>query len=263
MSNSEKPKTINSSYAGCDSTKTTHPSYGVIRMSHPMGNKTLFGSEVNHSQWIEFEVLPAYCARQHHEEKYPVESNTPIVRFAMSGSQFVQMIMSNGNYSGVPVTLEIAPKTRNKDCERIPDIDNQDTSKNLDLIKKEIYDDLSEATEKANDQIKLISEAVAQGKGKRVLSDLISSLSSTILNIPSNSKFAVSQAQEAIEVEKSKAKNEIEGYAATRLTQIAKDALVDRHGANHAAIAAEIAAMEVYKTTTIDSPSDYDIDCQD
>ncbi|WNA15569.1 hypothetical protein [Acinetobacter phage HFM1] len=241
MRNSEKPKSHKSNYVADSCVKTTHPAYGIIRMGQPQGHKQLFGSEVDHHQWFEFEILPAYTVRQYHEEKHVAESGLPIISFSMSGSQFVQMMMSAGNYSGVPVTLNIAPKSRNRDCEHIANIDNDDSDKNLDLIKKELFDDLCVATDKARDRIKLIQEAVAQGKGKRFLNELISGLDSLVSNLPSNGKFAVSQAQEAIEKEKSKAKTEIDGYAAMRLNQIAKDVLVERHGDNVAAIANDIA----------------------
>jgi len=256
MKKYEKPQVNAGDYAGDSCVKTTHPAYGIIRMGQPQGHKQLFGSEVDHHQWFEFEIHEAYAVRKYHEENYVATNGAPILAFSMSGSQFVQMIMSAGNYSGVPITFDIAPKSRNKDCEQVVGIDNDDSEKNLDLIKKELYEDLCAATDKARTQIKLIADAVAQGKGKKVLNELIKSLNSTVGNLPSNGKFAVSQAQEAIEKEKAKAKIEIEGYAATRLTQIAKDALVEKHGEDFKAIANDIAGK--FETRMIETNCDHE-----
>ena len=134
----------------------SHPAFAMMRVSEPQGHKVLFGSEIEHSEYVQISIVPATMDRGLSSNWFHGETR-PIVQFSMSHAQFVSMPSSGGKYTGIPVTLDVAPKDRNKSIESIPNIEymekqidmadyevDKNTQHSLDLISKKVAE-LSDA----------------------------------------------------------------------------------------------------------------------
>lgn len=208
----------------------SHPAFGVIRVSNPQGVRTLFGSDTEHGDYIEIEVVPAKLKRGLNTDWFQGESR-PIVSIAMSHAQFVSMIQSSGKGSGTPCTIQYAPKDMNSSTVSVPRIDPVQSK--TDLIKSEIQHNAEKAielAEKAIDHLQhkyseLKSNNAMTKKDLATLEPLIRLAKTKIGTLPSNLKFALTCAGETIDKAVHDAKIEIEASAEHKLRQIGLEAI--------------------------------------
>lgn len=207
-----------------------HPAYAVVRISNPQGHRVLFGSDVEHNDYIELEIATANLKRGLHTDWIHGDSR-PIVSVAMSHAQFVSMIQSSGKGAGTPCTLQYAPVDRNKNVERVPSI--EPIQSKSDLAKDEIQRDAAKALELAKKAIDALDRKVEEIKLKKSVSKkdlndvqpLIRVAKNKIENLPGNLRFALSCAEEAIDKAVHDAQIEIEASAENKLRQIGLEAV--------------------------------------
>lgn len=212
-----------------------HPAYAVVRVTNPQGSRSLFGSDIEHNEFIQLEIAPAYLKRGLNSDWIHGESR-PIVSIAMSHAQFVSMIQSSGKYEGTPCTLQYAPSDLNKSLVAVPSIELIQTK--TDLIKEEIQRDARKAIEIAEKAIQCVEKKYLELKdGKSVtkkdlykLEPLINLAKSKIGNLPSNLSFALSCAEETIDKAVHDAKIEIEASVEHKLRQVGLEAMRDDQG---------------------------------
>ena len=82
----------------------SHESFGTVSISRVSGYLHLFGSEVRHQNYFEVSVRRAKRRLSSGQEAFTAWDN-PIVKFALSASQFVDMITSQNSAVGVPCTI--------------------------------------------------------------------------------------------------------------------------------------------------------------
>ncbi|HEO0816988.1 hypothetical protein WKH82_17975 [Acinetobacter baumannii] len=207
-----------------------HPAFAVIRVSNPQGHRVLFGSDVEHNDYIELEIATADLKRSLHSDWIHGDTR-PIISVAMSHAQFVSMIQSSGKGAGTPCTLQYAPVDRNKNVERVPQIEPLQSK--AELTKDEIQRDAAKALELAKKAIDALDRKVEEVKSKKSvtkkdLSDiqpLIRVAKNKIENLPGNLRFALSCAEEAIDKAVHDAQIEIEASAEHKLRQIGLEAI--------------------------------------
>lgn len=185
----------------------THPAFGMMRVSTPNGNKVLFGSEIEHSEYVQISIVPATMDRGLSNNWFH-GSNRPIVQFSMSHAQFVSMLSSGGKYTGIPVTLDIAPIDRNKSTEVVPKIEYME--KQIDMADHEVEKNTQHSINLISKKIAELSESIENKKGIKVQRELMHSLNCMVKNLPSNIQDGVNQARKNIEEVKHTAQIEIE-----------------------------------------------------
>lgn len=82
----------------------SHESFGAVSINRISGYARLFGSEVQHQNYFKVSVRRAKRRLASGQEAI-MAWDTPIVQFALSASQFVDMITNQNSVSGVPCTL--------------------------------------------------------------------------------------------------------------------------------------------------------------
>lgn len=229
MRNSQRP-TVEKEVGNRDYTIYKHPAYGVVRVSNPQGVRTLFGSDVEHHDFIQLEIVPATLKRGLNTD-WVHGSLSPIVQIAMSHAQFVSMIQSSGKGEGTPCTIQYAPEDMNASSVRLPSIEPLQSK--TDLIKDEIQNDTKKALAVALKAIECLESKYDELKaGKAVskkelstLEPLIRLAKNKIVNAPSNLKFALTCAEETIDKAVHDAQIEIEASVEHKLRQIGLEAI--------------------------------------
>lgn len=86
-------------------TSESHPSYAIIRVSHPSGGDgRLFGSPLLHDHRVSIEICEASIERSHSEDRF-FAKNQPMIRVEMSAEQYARFVAGGHTHSGVPCTL--------------------------------------------------------------------------------------------------------------------------------------------------------------
>lgn len=214
MRNTERVKKVEKDGSGNHLVTTmSHPAFGILRLSKPSGNKVLFGSEIDHREYVQFSIVPATLDRGLHNNWFHGE-NRPIVEFSMSHAQFTSMLSSSGNYTGTPITFDILPKTVNKETYHVPSIEYME--KQIDMNKYEIESNIKAEIEKINNKFIELKDSIEEKKGIKLQRELLHTLSCLVKNLPANLKFGVDQA-----------KVNIDEIKHTALVEV--DAMISRH----------------------------------
>ena len=82
----------------------SHESFGAVSINRVSGYARLFGSEVQHQNYFKVSVRRAKRRLASGQEDI-MAWDTPIVQFALSAAQFVDMITNQNSVSGVPCTI--------------------------------------------------------------------------------------------------------------------------------------------------------------
>lgn len=87
-----------------NATVDKHPSYAVIRVTHPTGgNGRLFGSPLLHDHRVAVEICEAESIRESSEDR--VYAEKLLIRVEMSEEQYARFVAGRHTHSGVPCTL--------------------------------------------------------------------------------------------------------------------------------------------------------------
>lgn len=207
-----------------------HPSFGVIRISNPNGTRRLFGSDAEHSSFIQLEIAPAKLKRGLNYDQI-CSTIRPIISVSMSHAQYVSMIQSCGKGEGTPCTIEYGPKSLSEDIVRFPTIEHIQSK--TDLIKDEIQKDVKAALDMSHLAVMKLQEQLEKLKAKKSITKAdISSLQS-LANVaqnklevtPRNIKYALTCAEETIDRAVQSAKIEIDASVEYKLRQIGLEAV--------------------------------------
>jgi len=218
---SQKPTVTTEKFGGNDDSLVyKHPAFGMIRFGRTNGSQKLFGSEVDNAGHISVEVMQGQECWHLHKKHYCANSRFPIIRLAMSYSQFAEAITNQNCGDGVPCTLEYI------NGERIPSI-----SENTVSVSDQIKLDIKEQGKKITDTIDLLEGQISGLKLSEKQKDLlIQTLNSTRRELKSNLPFIISQCEEAVEHLVTKAKVEVEAFAQSRIHQLGMQALAEKGG---------------------------------
>lgn len=200
----------------------SHPAFAMMRVSEPQGHKVLFGSEIEHSEYVQISIVPATMDRGLSSNWFHGETR-PIVQFSMSHAQFVSMLSSGGKYTGIPVTLDVAPKDRNKSIESIPNIEYME--KQIDMADYEVDKNTQHSLDLISKKVAELSDAIENKKGIKAQRDIMHSLNCMIKNLPHNVKDIVTQAKSNIEQVKHTAQIEIEAIVSRHIHDAGLDSL--------------------------------------
>lgn len=195
----------------------THPSYGVISISHTSGRTDLFASDVQHQHFITIKVSEARRVVNGTHEF--VMDDRQLVEVAMSAAQFAEFITSPNRGSGTPCTIRNAAGDQPYEGVRWGRPNPPRPEPFLDKFKREGRERM-ELMVKHMEYAKELAEALVIGISKPTkenLKGLTSSLTLAIQEIRSNMPFVITQLDEATEKRMQTAVTEFESYLGTRL----------------------------------------------
>lgn len=204
------PTATNGSLAGDSKTRYDHPAFGKVVLSHPVGNVTLFGSDVAHHGSMRISLYRAHLDR--HLNSDFIHDDGMICEFDLSAAQFAQFITSQGSGSGTPCTLSYGPGVDSK-LVNYPSIEKIESK--MDMHRREVLESASKQINKIKEGFDAVNALMdAPSISKKSLKEALFNLKCMIDNTPSNMAHTVSSAEKALDKAVSDAKIEIESYVA-------------------------------------------------
>lgn len=202
----------------------SHPAFGVITMSHPVGGRTtLFGSDVQHPGTVSIQIKTAKLYRSSSRDWHSSVGGEVLVDFEMSHSQFVNFVSSAGRGEGTPITLRIS---RKGPVEFLPGIKMVEAK--TESTKRQIEQDVAAQLEEIANRIAAIEAHLDSGKlSKKEIREQIVSMKYMVRNLPSNLGYAVGCAKEAVESMASTAKVDVEAFLNSRVRALGLNAIED------------------------------------
>lgn len=246
----QKPDVREDVMGKCDPHKVySHPAYGTVTMSIVHGgNKTLFGSDLGHSDRVCIRVNHAELKRDLNHDW--IHSRGQLIEFEMSHAQFAQFITSQGNGSGTPVTLRWIHGQGS-----IPAIENIETKH--ETFRREIREAAHERLQHIDQSLKSLDILLNSGGSvsKKELREIYTNLARHAALLPGTLEFVVKSGEEALEKATSDAKIEVESYM-----QMA----ANRIGLNHISDLAEIEQRLAINQLTAEGQAqgDYNIESE-
>lgn len=197
-----KPLITESSHAGDVSQKISHPAYGLISITRPMGGrKEMFGSDLRHDNTVTIRISNAIEERSLGRSWYYEKGQ--IIELDMTEAQWAKFVSSHG-MSGTPVTLRYI-----REEGQIPWIESQNSK--ADYSEKEFERVIKNNMQYAQDALNEVKELIAKGKaGKKDLENLEKVLWRIVERFPDSAAFAVKAFKEETEEMVEGAKIEIE-----------------------------------------------------
>jgi hypothetical protein len=200
-----------------EGTEHTHPSYGLVQITRSIGNRkrSLFGSSVDHSEAIRFEISRAVHHRRLSHDSYFARDH--IVEFEMSPVQFAEAITGIGS-GRVPCTFKWIVGEGN-----IPAPDFYDR-------QQKHVDEFKEAASEASDAFDGFRDAVARIKDKPNVTkadrtELLGLVQKIQSVLDSTLPFIQESFRESVDKVVHEAKGEFEAYVLHRALSIAEDGL--------------------------------------
>jgi len=187
-----------------------HESFGTVRFGHISGQKRLFGSNVEHNNWISLEIYQASIHEDSsdHQKIFP---NNQIIGVSLSYAQFGQLISQNGNAQGTPCTIDRLPD--GKRSAPLPPLDNK-----VVHMRKRVEARLKRLLPRVREEQGKIENILAKPSiGKTDKVDILKSLGRVEMEIADNLPFFFTMFQEAMEESIADAKIEIESYISQTL----------------------------------------------
>lgn len=200
--------------------RTKHPSYGTLSFSRVSGgNKTLFGSSIQHRDTIVLTLRHANIERGLNNDW--IFGDKIIAEAEMSYSQFAEAITSMNMGTGVPVTIRLTEKDG-----RIPECDFVNKK---EQFQDELKESLDKATSTSCSLIEEVQRLFAEKKSlnKADKEDIINKLTQIASAINTNVNFTYKMFNEQMDKTVMEAKGEIEAFCQNKLNSIAHAALVE------------------------------------
>lgn len=195
-----------------------HPAFGVIRLTNCHGGGvTLLGSDLKHTDYMTLEIAPAELHRSF-GENHVFGTRKPIIKVAITHSNFIALSQSIGNSQGVPVTIQHAPSTLNTDVVAYPDIDPLDSS--LEMSKDELDKQLKHHVDNALKVLSELSDAVKAKRTGKALLELVETAQNQISLLPSNLTSSLSFAKEVMDKTAHEAETNARASIQMRITEM-------------------------------------------
>ena len=202
----------------------SHPAFGVITMTHPVGGRTtLFGSDVQHPGTVSIQIKTAELCRSSSRDWYSSAGGEVLVDFEMSHSQFVDFVSSTGRGEGTPITLRIV---RKGPAEFLPGIKMVEAK--TESTKRQIEQEVRAQLSEIEDRIAAVEANLNSGKlSKKEIREQIDDMKCIVRNLPSNLGYAVGCAKEAVDSMASSAKVDVEAFLNSRVRALGLNAIED------------------------------------
>lgn len=200
--------------------RTKHPSYGTLSFSRVSGgNKTLFGSSIQHRDTIILTLRHADIERGLNNDW--IFGDKIIAEAEMSYSQFAEAITSMNMGTGVPVTIRLTEKDG-----RIPECDFVNKK---EQFQDELKESLNKATETSCSLIEEVKQLFVEKKSlnKADKEYIIDKLTQIASEINTNVSFTYRQFNKQMDKTVMEAKGEIEAFCQAKINSIAQAALVE------------------------------------
>ncbi len=194
---------------GNDTTRLDHPAMGVVVLSRPSGAARMFGSSIEHRHYIEVEINRAHLDRRFNRDQ--VVSGDTIVKFALSASQWSQMVSGVGIGSGTPVTLTRAPAPGTP-LESIPSFEREPINDTFAREMREAAANASQEIRRVEAMLDAYLQPGAKGPGKAAIQELRSALRDAGTYFESNMGFVQKQFTQTMEETTEAAKIEVETF---------------------------------------------------
>lgn len=209
MVDKQKPMTSLSNSAVHDSI-TTHPAFGMISVNRVNTNgTTLFGSDLNHQEYINLEVYEGQSCEHSGSTCYMRQRRLPIVSVNLSVAQWATLVSSFGLGEGIPCTLR---SKREGEFQQMPFIEAVETTKQR--FDRQIKDAVARETAHLQEVLAAITSLSSKGNaGKKELQELQRLAASRIGNLPSNFAFTNTLIEEQMEHIVAAGKAELEAVA--------------------------------------------------
>lgn len=196
-----------------DSTRTTHPAFGQMRVSRVQGNIDLYGSDFTHHSFVHVEIHRSELHRNlSHDWHFSRET---VLQLAMSEAQWATFVSSFNMGSGVPVTVEFA------DGDFKPGLP---TRKSFSLYKGEATESFNAALAQLQALHSQVSEATSK-LSKKAQGEILGPIWSAIATLTSTLPFIQKSFDEHMETSVEKAKVEVNAYATNIMMQAGISAL--------------------------------------
>lgn len=182
--------------------KKEHPAYGVMRVSRVTGGDCrLFGSKIQHSNWMSIEISTASVERNLSQDWiYP---RNVVVSVEMSEAQWATLVSSPGVGSGVPCTIKATLAGPMVRVEPMPDPEPEH-----DAARREFAARMDSAP----------------GPVKKADLNRIYNLLQHLTNLKSNMRFAKEQFDRALEQSIEAAKADLDAHITMTAQRLGMDA---------------------------------------
>lgn len=195
-----------------DAEKLEHPSFGQIRFNRVSSRGCRFyGSEIEQDSYISLEIHQSQVNRDLSSDWY--HEQDPIIRLRISSSQFVEMVTSMNQGSGVPCTIE---RLNGKKVDDLPTYRNK-KELTQDQFKEEIEKRVSESKDLQQEALRLINKPKLSKQDKFDLNHHIALLTD---RLSSDVPFYLKCFQEVSDKVVDEAKMEIENAIQHKVTTL-------------------------------------------
>ena len=197
----------------------THPSYGVIGVTRVFGRGVLFGSEVQHHNFIKISISEANRVVRPPRES--VMANRQLVEVYLTDAQFAQMITSPNQGDGVACTISRFAGDVGKSWltshggRPAPPAQEEYTKKYKDVMGDRA-ETVSQHIAGAKSKIDALMDGTVKPT-KANLKDLQDALYMAQMNFDENMPYVMAEMTEGIEKKMATAVSEFESYVAFSL----------------------------------------------
>lgn len=222
MSGKIKPIVTKVTDRSMNSERLDHPAFGVIKLFKvsSSGENTLFGSNVNHRDFVRIDIQTAHVDRSLHRDW--VHSDKTIVSLEMTFAQWAQFVSSMGDGTGTQVTLD---KYRTGDLFSAPQLARLETVR--ENFKREVENKASEYIKEASDLHSKLVALISNGKANKTqLNELLGVTHQLKNNMPKNMAFIQESLEEAMEKTIEASKSDIEGFIMGKITNAGLESLL-------------------------------------
>jgi len=193
---------------------------GLVGFSRITGNKKLYMSNLNNTNWITLRVYEGKDDESYGEKRTYTKSNRPLLELDLSAAQFAELLTTMNVGNGVPCTL------KSFDGKRIDQTALDDDEKPVDVGKRYFEDSAKEFTEtliKRTTSFKKDLEKMRMAKKDKARIEII--LNSVETEVLSNMPFYVSMFEEAAKKVVTESKSEIDAFVTGGIVKAGLEAL--------------------------------------
>lgn len=203
--------------------ETRHPSFGMIGIARVSGTTRLFGSSVEHQNYVYLTIQTAYHSRDPKTHSDWIFADMPLIEVAVSFNQLSEMLFNSNVGDGVPCTIK---GRRKGDWEETWKEGEPPVTENTKQYLDEFQNRMNELVSDMKKAVKMAKAAVDDknfGKGKREeLAKEVETISNQISN---GMPWALEQFIEKMEQVTMHAKAEIESMFESKLRQAGIEAV--------------------------------------
>lgn len=200
----------------------THPSYGMIRVTHRSGSRRMFGVDYDTGHSVSIQITRGELKVDAGTEWF--HGREILAEIEMSEVQFARMISSPNMGSGVPCTLRHVRSGPMEDIAEppVPETHAEHSKHNLRETARKIAGNF-EHVEK-----KLAEYAAGKAPTKAQLKELQSIVQQARQGIASDLPYYVERAAEKVDERTNAGKSEVDAYIQHQLTELGKQAIGEK-----------------------------------